>query len=209
MPVVSGGLFRRVGKFVYSVALLTVLMFGGYFWYWLNRRFWTALFDITPGQVGTVVIASALMVPWLDRMDHRFDRFGLKWLDWSVFSRNINFVPMDYKLFRVPFLVLLYFNLPVLAWIEEQIFRHDMIMHPTAGLWDAVWRSALFGILHVLAGAKLKTALPLTVGGLWFSWQYMYGGLEEATLAHLAMNCTGLTIMLVAWLRTGKNPFAC
>jgi len=104
--------------------------------------------------------------------------------------------------------VLLYFNLPVLAWVEEQVFRHDMIMHGTSGIYDALWRSALFGVLHVVAGAKLKTAFPLTIGGLWFSWQYLYGGVETATLAHLAMNCTGLTIMLVSWWRTGKSPFA-
>lgn len=201
-------LWRRVGKLSYAIALMAVLAYGGYCYYWLNQKFWFQLLDVRPSQMVAVAIASMLLVPWLDALDERIRRLGWSWTEWSLFSRNINFVPMDYSFCRVPFLVLLYFNLPVLAWVEEMMFRHNWFIHPTSGLVDALWRSALFGVLHVAAGTKVRSALPLTIGGLWFSWHYLYGGVETSTLAHLAMNTFGLTAMLVAWWKTGKNPFS-
>jgi hypothetical protein len=115
---------------------------------------------------------------------------------------------MDYPLLRVPFLVLLYFNLPVLAWIEEMVFRDAWVIHPTSGFLDATWRSIAFGALHVVGGAKVASVLPLSLAGMWLSWHYLHGGVEMATIAHLSFNATSLTIMLYVWARSGKSPFS-
>jgi hypothetical protein len=202
------GRLRRTGKLLYSMALIGTLTYGGWCWARLNRDFWEKLLDLSPSVMGTVAIASALLVPWLDRLDERIKSIGRPWLLWSVFSRNINFIPMDYPLFRVPFIVLLYFNLPVLAWIEEMVFRHNWVVHPTSGFLDAAWRSVIFGALHVVGGAKTGSVLPLTLAGMWLSWHYLHGGVQMATIAHLSFNATSLTLMLYTWARTGKNPFA-
>jgi hypothetical protein len=203
----SGRPGRLIGKAIYSLALVGVLSYSAIFLNAQNREFWGKLIDFSPRHVIFVVVGSALLVPFLDWMDLSLAG-RRRWLDWSLFRRNINFVPMDYPILRVPFLALLYFNLPVLAWVEEMIFRHNWVFHPTSGWIDAFWRSILFGVLHVGAGAKLRTSAPLTMGGLWFSWHYFQGGVTAATLAHLAMNTTGLTLMLVSWIRTGRNPFS-
>lgn len=204
----TGGRLRRIGKFIYSAALMGVLAYGGYSLYDLNLRNWSVFFDLRPGRMAVVALASMLMIPWIDRFDEWLKSRGWFWTEWSVFSRNINFVPMDYSAFRIPFVVLLFFNLPVLAWIEEKIFRGDWVIHETSGFTDALWRSAVFSLLHVVSGTKLRTVLPLMFCGMWFSWNYLYDGIGMATMAHLAMNVAGLTTMLVSWLRTGKNPFS-
>ena len=207
MPVRLGWYARRIGKILYVVGLMYALGYGAIVLLPLHLKFWVGLVSLPPMKLLTVAVSSALLLPVLDWMDGRLRLVPFSILEWSVFRRNVNFVPMDYVWLRVPFLVLLYFNLPGLAWVEEMVFRHDWVIHATSGWGDALWRSALFGVLHVAGGAKLRTALPLSVGGLWFSWQYMTGGIEAATMAHLAMNTTGLTLMLLGWARTGENPF--
>jgi len=207
MPTRWPGRLRAAGKLLYSLALLAALSYGGWCWAWLNRDFWFRLLDLSPSILGTVAIASALLVPWIIRLNELLKALPWPWLRWSVFSRNINFIPIDYPALRVPFLVLLYFNLPVLAWIEEMMFRHNWLIHPTSGFLDALWRSVVFGALHVLGGAKVASVLPLSLAGMWLSWHYMHGGVQMATIAHLAFNATSLTLMLYSWARTGKNPF--
>lgn len=202
------GLLRLTGKIVYVTLLMLTLAYGAWMQFETNTSFWFKMVTL-PWRPTLVVVFSSMVAVWiLDRIDEVLGRMTHPLLQWSVFSRNINFVPMDYVPLRVPFLVLLYFNLPVLAWIEEMIFRHDWVFGPTTNWTDALWRSALFGAAHLVGGAKMRSTIPLFLGGMWFSWHYFQGGVQHATLAHLAMNTAGLTLMLIAWARTGKNPFA-
>jgi hypothetical protein len=57
--------------------------------------------------------------------------------------------------------------LPLLAWWEEEMFRRG-----TRGLAAAVWRSALFGLMHATAGVSLGGCLAL--GGAGFVFTVVY-----------------------------------
>jgi hypothetical protein len=201
--------FKKIGKVVYVAVMMAVLGYGAFSLYGLNMIFWERLAGLVaaPG-VGTmsIIVGSGLLLPVLSLVETRSVN-GRPWMNWGLFHRNINFVPMDYVYLRIPFLVLLYFNLPVLAWVEEMTFRHDWILHGTSGWLDAIWRSAAFAILHVAGGAKIRALIPLAMAGMWFSWHYLQSGVEAATLAHLSLNTISLTAMLLIWARNGRNPF--
>jgi len=77
--------------------------------------------------------------------------------------------------------LLLLVNLPVIAMLEEFIFRQG-----TDGWTGAVWRSALFGLAHLGMNIQLGASLAIGCIGLWFSAWYFRGGLELAAAVHFA-----------------------
>jgi hypothetical protein len=97
------------------------------------------------------------------------------------------------------FVVLLIPALPLFAEAEERRFRAG------AEHWSMrrrIWRGIVFGSVHALVGIPIAVALALSVGGWWFTYQYLRGGLLESTRAHTAYNATIVVIILVA-LATG------
>lgn len=77
--------------------------------------------------------------------------------------------------------LLLLVNLPLLALLEEFIFRQG-----TVSWTEAVWRSALFGLAHLLCNVPLGASLAIGGVGLWFSWWYFQGGIMMSGAVHLA-----------------------
>lgn len=45
-----------------------------------------------------------------------------------------------------------------------------------------------FGLVHCLAGIPVFAGLALSLGGLWFTYQYFRGGVEASTVHHLTYN---------------------
>lgn len=194
-------------KLGYALCMTFALLYGAVVFWDANLEWYGRLLDLRGIPLALIVFGCPLVMFILERTDawqHRSSNLAIRW---RLFRRNINFVPMDYWFLRVPFLVLLYLNLPVLAWIEEFIFREGFGTWPQRTLVQSLWRSLTFGFAHMLGGVTVGSCLALTVGGLWFSLLYWYGGLPLATLGHLVCNLIGLTLMLVYWVRTGENPF--
>ena len=97
------------------------------------------------------------------------------------------------------FVVLLVPALPLFAEAEERRFRMG------AESWSTrkrIWRGVVFGSVHALVGIPVGVALALSVGGWWFTYRYLRGGLMESTRAHTAYNATIVVILLIA-LATG------
>jgi hypothetical protein len=97
------------------------------------------------------------------------------------------------------FLVLLTPALPLFAESEERMFRQG------AENWSRarrIRRSVEFGLVHALIGIPIGVALALSIGGLYFTWRYLKGGLLESTRAHLAYNMEVVLLVIVA-LGTG------
>ena len=93
------------------------------------------------------------------------------------------------------FLVLLVPALPLFAEREEQMFR--------AGAEHWSWarrirRGVEFGLVHALIGIPIGVALALSIGGWYFTWRYLKGGLMESTRAHLAYNLEVVALVIVA-----------
>lgn len=97
------------------------------------------------------------------------------------------------------FLVLLVPALPLFAEREEQLFRAGAEHWSTA---RRVRRGVEFGLVHALIGIPVGVALALSIGGWYFTWRYLKGGLVESTRAHLAYNLEVVALVIVA-LATG------
>ena len=95
----------------------------------------------------------------------------------------------------VVFLILLIPALPIFAEREEQMFRQGA-EHWTMG--HRVRRGLEFGLVHAIIGIPIGAALALSIGGWYFTWRYMRGGLAESTRAHLAYNLEVIGIVIVA-----------
>lgn len=112
---------------------------------------------------------------------------------------NLITVPLTLRFVGPVFFVLLILNIPMLANSEEKMFRVGTRSWP-----HALWRSLLFGLCHCTMGVSVATGLALSIGGLWFSWNYFRGGEERCTLHHTTYNliCFSiLALMLLTVLR--------
>jgi hypothetical protein len=88
----------------------------------------------------------------------------------------------------LPFLALLAVAMPHLVRSEEVSFREGTVT------WaQGVRRSVGFGLMHLTAGVPIAAGLALTIAGLWYTHQYMRGGIERSTSYHLAWNLTIMT----------------
>lgn len=69
------------------------------------------------------------------------------------------------------FFILIILVLPVAAYFEEVIFRRG-----TKNWKDAIWRSLIFGLIHMSMGVPfILTAVLLSILGLWFTREYFEG----------------------------------
>lgn len=77
--------------------------------------------------------------------------------------------------------ILMMLNLPIIATLEEFIFREG-----TADWSDAVWRSTLFGLAHFATNLPVGAAFSIGLVGMWFSHWYLMGGLDLSSSAHFS-----------------------
>ena len=129
---------------------------------------------------------------------------GLNWGWWTAIGGRGNPVvgatdqttgtPLEWLL-PLLFVLVLIPLLPLFAEREEQMFRDG------AETWSKprrVRRAVEFGLAHALIGIPIGVALALSVGGLYFTWRYLRGGIGESTRAHLAYNIEVVVIVLGA-----------
>lgn len=95
------------------------------------------------------------------------------------------------------FLLLLIPALPLFAEAEERIFRRGAEHWSTA---RRITRAVEFGLVHCVVGVPIGVGLALSIGGLYFTWAYLRGGLMESTRAHLAYNATVLGLVGVGFV---------
>ena len=97
------------------------------------------------------------------------------------------------------FVLLLLPALPLFAEAEERRFRAGA-EHWSLG--RRAWRGVVFGLVHALIGIPIGVALALSIGGWYFTWWYLRGGIIESTRAHTAYNGVIILVLLLA-LATG------
>jgi len=95
------------------------------------------------------------------------------------------------------FIVMLIPALPLFAESEERMFRLGAEHRST---WGRIRRSIEFGLVHAIIGIPIGVALALSIGGGYFTWAYLRGGIPESTRAHLAYNLTIVAIVGLALL---------
>jgi hypothetical protein len=167
-------------------------------WWQIVRGLRLRHFLLAPPVLALVVTAATLLleVP------------GLDWGWWTAIGGQGNPVlgatdrtagtALDWIIPTV-FLILLTPALPLFAEREEQMFRQG------AEQWSTrrrIRRAVEFGLVHALIGIPIGVAVALSIGGLYFTWRYLKGGILESTRAHLAYNIEVVLLVVLA-LATG------
>jgi membrane protease YdiL (CAAX protease family) len=128
------------------------------------RVFWHSL---------AMVVAMAILGKLIERVDAKFRPVRL-------IASNLNFRPLLHPWMRYPFAALLLYNLPILAMLEEFIFRHGGLgPHPVQSWQDVLVSSLLFGLFHGVMSWNLRGGILQTAMGFWFSYVYLSSGASE------------------------------
>ena len=183
------------------IALLTVglaypIVKGQARAYWGYFRGITPLVLVQCLLVVVVTIAMGIALAW------RVPCFDRSWLYRFQVSggkpMNVNLLPMTVKYVALLYAGLLVMNMPKLAHDEELDYRRGTPNWP-----HALVRSIRFGLDHCFVGVPLSAGLALSVGGLWFSYQYFRGGVERSTVHHLTYNTIIVTVIVTICLFNG------
>jgi len=188
-----------------------LLLFLGTYLYPYNLEMWKHLFGpITSGtdqgvpmmviQSAGVVFVLGILMKLLERIDPNFKPRELVQANW-------NFYPLTRAWWRWPFAMLLLWSLPVLAQLEELIFRHGMGLYPTVTVADVVVRSVLFGLFHSLVSWNYRGGIVQMLLGFWFSYQYLmypFDPLFYAGFSHFLVDLFAFTPGVLALLLVPK-----
>jgi hypothetical protein len=143
--------------------------------------------QVTPGILGLNVVVIGATVAVAVLLDQLFPWLDRSWLyllpGFHNHATNVAMIPLHIKYFGFAFLLLLAVNIPQLAQAEEVKYRGN-----TVDWRDGMVRSVRFGLAHCVVGVPLYAGLALTVGGLWFTYQYLQGGVDRSTLHHATYN---------------------
>jgi hypothetical protein len=120
------------------------------------------------------------------------DRGWLEWSPWHVKS-NFALLPLKNKWIWAPYGLLLGACMPLLAFLEEVIFRSGT----TNWVKGALWGALAFGLLHVLSLVSVRMTLYLVLVGAILVQVYMLDGLLAVFVVHACYNLLALTLLVV------------
>ena len=145
--------------------------------------------------VVAVIVTATLLYNYVPLMDKNPILWVLSWVfGWGdgTGQGNVLFFGLQWKYYAIAFLTVLFFALPSLARLEEEAYREG-----TVNWAQGLVRSIRFGLIHLIMLIPLGAALALSIGGLWFTYQYFKGGVERSTLYHSVYNSIIIAVIFV------------
>src|SRR5579862_4657221 len=130
----------------------------------------------------------------------RLKRLELAWLEWSPFGSRANLMlrPVQWRWVWLPYTLALAFAMPLLAFMEEWIFRAGTTNWVRGLLWGAL----AFGLAHLLSLVSVRMLVYMTLVGALFVEVYMTAGLLAVFVLHAVYNLTALATLVA----TRKRP---
>lgn len=145
------------------------------------------LFLLGGGTLATVAFVFVGLVELLPGI------MGASWLNlFGSEGKNVLAFGDEVKFFGVLFFLLLLLALPKLAILEEESFREGTESWP-----EGIFRSIVFGLVHMIVGVPLGAGLAITIAGLVFTRQYFKGGVRLSALTHFHYNVIAVSILLI------------
>ncbi len=198
---------RRWFPSLYGCAFAAVLMYLAVSAHVLTNEFWymafhpaeAAIVDIPIGRLfwysAGMLVVMAILGKLIEQVDGKFRPVRLV-------SSNLNFRPLLHPWLKYPFAALLLYNLPILAMLEEFIFRHGGLgPHPVRTWRDVVVSSLLFGFFHAIMSWNLRGGILQTAMGFWFSYLYLSSATSDpliyASFAHFMLDLLVFTPAVV------------
>jgi hypothetical protein len=117
-----------------------------------------------------------------------------RWLEWSLGTRgaNVSLTPLTTRWLWLPYAMLLSACIPVLALLEELIFRYDT----TGWVRGLLWGTIAFGVFHLLSAVTIRMAIYLSLVGALLVDVYMTNGLIAAFVLHATYNLLAVALVV-------------
>lgn len=203
---------RRWFAVLYGAAFMAVLLYASVVAASINEEAWLTLvqrgswgwhsaFPALAAQALGIAALMGVLANLIQRVDRNFDARRLV-------RANINFRPLYHRFWRWPFMVLALWNLPVLAMLEEFIFRHGGLVFngPIGTDTDVLVRTLAFGAFHGLITWNWRGGIMQATLGFWFSYQYLAAPeAERLAVASMAHFLVDLCVVLPVFLAVAVN----
>jgi len=160
---------------------------------------WAAGLLLTRAVVSGHYIFYVLLAPCLLGLgvvlNQKLKALDWRWLEWSPWHVKANFMllPLKNKWLWAPYWLMLGACMPLLAFIEEVIFRSGT----TSWVRGALWGALAFGLFHLLSCVSVRMTLYLTLVGAVLVQVYMLDGLVAVFVVHACYNLLALTLLVV------------
>lgn len=149
-----------------------------------------------------VLLAPALLAAGV-LFNTRLKRLNVGWLEWAPFhmQKNIALVPLTSRRLWAPYGLMLAFCMPLMALIEEVIFRAGT----TGWVRGVLWGGLAFGAFHIASMVSVRMLLYLSLIGLLLVAVYAHAGLTAVFVVHASYNLLALALLIAEQrLRTGS-----
>lgn len=135
--------------------------------------------------------------------NEKLKALNVPWLEWAPFHvrANVALMPVESR-FWLPYSALLAFCIPVLAFVEEYIFRYGT----TGWVRGILWGGLAFGFLHLFSLVSIRMAIYLTLVGLVLVQVYMTYGLLAVFVLHASYNLLALGSALMPRMVRSARP---
>jgi hypothetical protein len=158
---------------------------------------WTGLLlvhAVLSGHYILYVLLAPLLLGFGVLFNQKLKALDWKWLEWSPWhvKSNLALLPLKHRLLWLPYGLMLAVCMPLLALIEEAIFRNGT----TGWVRGALWGALAFGLFHLLSCVSIRMTLYLTLVGAVLVQVYMLDGLMAVFVVHACYNLLALTLLV-------------
>lgn len=147
---------------------------------------------ILSGHYLIYVLAAPLLLAFGVMFNKRLEALNWRWLEWSPFhvKANVTLLPLKVSWIRWPYTFLLALIMPLLALLEEWIFRYGT----TNWVRGILWGGIVFGVAHLCSFVSVRMVIYLTLVGILFVQVYMMSGLVAVWILHSTYNLIALAM---------------
>jgi membrane protease YdiL (CAAX protease family) len=179
--------------------LLLVILFGQLGWLLTMKATWSAVNSLgqayaDPHLLAYAICGMLLLVAGVV-VNRALKQLDLRWLEWSPFGlrANVALAPIKRRWIGLPYALMLALCMPLLALIEEIIFRSGTTSWARALLWGGL----AFGALHLLSFVSIRMVIWIGMAGVGLAALYMNGaGLDGVFVAHATYNLLALALLV-------------
>ena len=150
---------------------------------------------VLSGHYTLYVLLAPCLLAFGVLFNQKVKALGWRWLEWSPWHVQANFtlLPLKNRWLWAPYALLLAICMPLLAFIEEAIFRNGT----TGWVRGLLWGAIAFGIFHLLSLVSVRMVIYLTLLGAALVAVYMQDGLLAAFVVHAVYNLLVLALLIV------------
>jgi hypothetical protein len=155
---------------------------------------------VLSGHYTLPVVLAPLLLAFGIAFNMKLQSLNRRWLEWSPFhvKSNVALLPIRWRWVWLPYSLLLAFCMPLLALLEEWLFRSGT----TNWVHGLLWGTLAFGAFHLFSLVSVRMTIYLMLVGAVFVELYMLEGIVAVFVLHAVYNLAALVLTVA----TRKRP---